>query len=310
MTHDQMRYIVVVAEEKSISKAAELLYISQSALSVSIQKIEEDLGNEIFIRSNRGVELTPFGEEFLAYIEPLVTQFELVESIFMHGKKRLEERLSVANDSFYLVSNVISHIVREYRDRSVVIEHYDTFGSEARRLVANQVANVGVIHMWNKYKKVEIRQLTAMGLEYYPLTQAKLAVTVGKGNQLFHEAPDFVTADRLAVYPMIKYGAIEYGPYSSLIREIGLDQFPCSVITNSRAVVTDLLYTTDGYILDSLWSRKGPVTSRISKDKDRLIIPLLTDEDINSEMGWIKKKGSTLPSIAQEFINILTKEIL
>lgn len=57
-------YIKTIAEEKSISKAAAKLYISQPSLSQTIQKIEEGLGTQIFNRSSQGVNLTFAGKKY------------------------------------------------------------------------------------------------------------------------------------------------------------------------------------------------------------------------------------------------------
>lgn len=310
MNNEQLIYVVEIANSGSINQAAKKLYLSQSALSTSIQNLENEIGKDIFIRTNKGVEMTPFGNIFLSYITPIVNQLEQIKKMFVYGKKESQIKLSVANDSFYLVSNVVAHLMNEYSEMGIMIEHFDTFGNEARTLVGNGIAEVGVIHTWDLYKKTEVRQLASIGLDYFPLAQAKLAITVGQGNALFHAKPDYVTADMLQRYPMIKHGGIEYGPYASMIHEIKLDKSNSSIVTNSRAAVSDLLHSTSGYILDSLWSRKGPVTSRMSRKGDRLIIPLLTDHEIVSEMGWIKLQRHTLSDIAEHFIKVLTEEIM
>lgn len=50
-----------VAENKSISKAAASLFISQPAVSITIKKLEENLNTTLFIRKSKGVELTEKG---------------------------------------------------------------------------------------------------------------------------------------------------------------------------------------------------------------------------------------------------------
>ena len=50
-----------VAENKSISKAAASLYISQPAVSITIKKLEENLNTTLFVRKSKGVELTENG---------------------------------------------------------------------------------------------------------------------------------------------------------------------------------------------------------------------------------------------------------
>lgn len=58
-----------VYQEKSFTKAAERLYMSQPALSMAIRKVEDSLGMPIFDRSARPLALTPAGEAYMAFIQ-------------------------------------------------------------------------------------------------------------------------------------------------------------------------------------------------------------------------------------------------
>lgn len=61
----QIRYFVTAAQVQNLSKAAELLHLSQPALSKSISKLEEELGTPLFIRSGKRIELNEQGKHFL-----------------------------------------------------------------------------------------------------------------------------------------------------------------------------------------------------------------------------------------------------
>ena len=70
----QIRYFVAVAESKSLTKAVERLSVEQPALSVNIKRLEEELGQQLFHRSVRGMELTHAGTEFLSHAYGILRQ--------------------------------------------------------------------------------------------------------------------------------------------------------------------------------------------------------------------------------------------
>ena len=60
-----IEYVIAIAEEKSLSKAAEKLYITQPALSQRLKKLEEELGTALFIRDNAGLSITDAGRIYI-----------------------------------------------------------------------------------------------------------------------------------------------------------------------------------------------------------------------------------------------------
>lgn len=66
MNLQSMDYIITTANEKSISRTAEILHISQQTLSAHISSVEHELGSKLFIR-HVPLEITYAGKEFLKY---------------------------------------------------------------------------------------------------------------------------------------------------------------------------------------------------------------------------------------------------
>jgi DNA-binding transcriptional LysR family regulator len=71
-----LRYFVAVAEELSVTRASERLYVSQPALSKQIQQLERTLRATLLQRDPRGVTLTAAGEELLAQARPLIAAWD------------------------------------------------------------------------------------------------------------------------------------------------------------------------------------------------------------------------------------------
>ena len=86
----------VVAETKNITKASEILNISQPAVTKHIKNLEDQLGNPLFIRTKKGVILTDEGREFYNYISKAMeyiynaeNKFKDIENLIEKGVKAL-----------------------------------------------------------------------------------------------------------------------------------------------------------------------------------------------------------------------------
>ena len=77
MTLQQLRYAITIADCGSMNEAAKHLFISQPSLSETMKELENEIGFDIFLRSNRGIIITPEGEEFLGYAREVTEQFGL-----------------------------------------------------------------------------------------------------------------------------------------------------------------------------------------------------------------------------------------
>ncbi len=81
-----LKYAVEIAKTKSISKAAENLYMGQPNLSRAIRELEENLGITIFNRTTKGITITPDGEEFLQYAKRIIAQVDEMEELYQNGR--------------------------------------------------------------------------------------------------------------------------------------------------------------------------------------------------------------------------------
>ena len=95
MTLTQLHYAITVSNSSSMNEAARTLFISQPSLSSAIRELEEEIGVELFRRTNRGISVTPEGEEFLGYARQVVEQYALIEAKYI-SKERTKKKFSVS----------------------------------------------------------------------------------------------------------------------------------------------------------------------------------------------------------------------
>jgi len=80
------RIFYVVAKHKHMTRASEELHISQPAISQSIKKLEDELGGTLFLRSNKGMELTEEGKMFYDYVKVALELINNAENEFTSYK--------------------------------------------------------------------------------------------------------------------------------------------------------------------------------------------------------------------------------
>lgn len=76
MTVSQLRYFACVAQVQNLSKAAQMLHLSQPSLSKSISKLEEELGAPLFDRAGKRLLLNERGERFLESAQLILQELE------------------------------------------------------------------------------------------------------------------------------------------------------------------------------------------------------------------------------------------
>ena len=100
MTLQQIKYALTIADCGSMNEAAKELFISQPSLSEAVKELEQEIGLEIFLRSNRGIIITPEGEEFLGYARQVSEQFGLLQSRYIEKKKKEKFSVSMQHYTF------------------------------------------------------------------------------------------------------------------------------------------------------------------------------------------------------------------
>ena len=95
----QLRTFVVVAREGSVTRASDLLHLSQPAVSAHIKAMEEGLGLSLFERTPRGMSLTPDGQRLLLKAEQTLAAHQELMAEASRGKDELVGRLRLGAGS-------------------------------------------------------------------------------------------------------------------------------------------------------------------------------------------------------------------
>lgn len=127
MNIDQMKYIVEVSKERSITKTAEKLHLSPSAISQSISQLEIELGFAIFNRSKKGMSPTSEGKVIISKCYEILNKIHELHEDLASQRKDYTKILKVActPSIIYAVYDAFLTFNNSFKDVKVIIEELD-----------------------------------------------------------------------------------------------------------------------------------------------------------------------------------------
>lgn len=140
LNYHHLRYFHAIVREGSLTKAAQSLHVSQSALSVQLKKLEESLGGPLFDRKHKSLRLTEEGRIVLDYAETIFRTGEELIATLQNKSKRYREVLRVGAVSTLSKNFQLSFLKEALEDQSVeVVIHSDNLRGLIRQLKAHTI---------------------------------------------------------------------------------------------------------------------------------------------------------------------------
>ena len=116
------RVFYTVAKHKHMTKASEELHISKPAISQSIKKLENQLGGTLFLRSNKGMELTEEGKMFYEYVKGALELINNAENEFTSFKDLSKGEVKIGC-STTLTKLVLVNAIKDYPNININIKN-------------------------------------------------------------------------------------------------------------------------------------------------------------------------------------------
>lgn len=155
-TISELQLLTVLAQEMNMRKAAERLFVTQPALSQRLQTIEKEWGTSLFIRSQRGLTLTPAGELVIEFAKnTLEKEEEVRESI--HGlKEEVYGTLKLAVASI-VGQNWLPAVLKRFVERypQAKISLVTGWSSEMIKSVTEESMHIGIVRGASDWKGIK-----------------------------------------------------------------------------------------------------------------------------------------------------------
>ena len=296
MTLTQLRYAITVANANSMSEAARTLFISQPSLSAAVKELEEETGVELFRRTNRGISLTPEGEEFIGYARQVVEQYELMENKYI-SKQQTKKKFSVSMQHYAFAVNAFVEMVKQFGMDEYEFAVRETRTYEVIEDVRNVKSEIGILYVNSFNRKVLEKLFHENGLEFHPLLDCHIYVYLWKGHPL--AGKDLISLEELAEYPCLAFDQGNNNSFYFAEEVLSTYDYKQLIRGNDRATLLNLMVGLNGYTLCS-----GIICEDLN-GSDYCAVKLDSDEVMT--IGYLVRKGSVISPLGRKYIDELAR---
>lgn len=296
MTLTQLKYAITVANASSMNEAARNLFISQPSLSTAIRELEEEIGLELFRRSNRGISITPEGEEFLGYARQMVEQYELIESKYI-SKVQPKKRFSVSMQHYTFAVNAFVEMVKQFGMDKYEFSIYETKTSDVIENVKNFRSEIGILYINDFNRQVLTKLFHENNLEFHELLDCGVYVYMWKGHPLAHR--EEISLEELDDYPCLAFDQGTYNSFYFAEEVLSTYEYKRLIRANDRATFLNLMVGLNGYTLCC-----GIICEKLN-GTDYCAVKLKSEERMT--IGYLVRKGVTISPLGQKYLEEISK---
>ena len=295
MTLQQLQQVITIADCGSMNEAAKKLFVSQPNLSAVVKELEEETGVTIFLRSNRGIVITPEGEEFIGYARQVTEQYQLMENRYI--EKNSKKKFSVSTQHYTFAVKAFVELVKKVGMDEYEFAIHETKTYEVIENVKNLKSEIGILYLNDFNQQVMEKILRENSLLFEELFTCDTYVYLWKNHPLVEKAQ--ISMKDLEDYPCL---AFEQGKNNSFYFAEEMKstyEYKKIIKADDRATLLNLMVGLNGYTLCS-----GIITEELNGD-DYMAIPLVESEKMR--IGYVRHKGAKISPIGEIYIDELRK---
>ncbi|WP_041580350.1 LysR family transcriptional regulator [Bacillus sp. 1NLA3E] len=153
----EFHFLSVLAQEMNMRKAAERLFVSQPALSQRLQTIEKEWGTRLFIRSQKGLTLTPAGEIVITFVNEVLDKEDNVRESIHALNSKVHGTLKIAVASI-VGQNWLPQVLKKFVNRypQAKISLITGWSSEILKSIYEGQVHIGIIRGTPDWKGIKM----------------------------------------------------------------------------------------------------------------------------------------------------------
>lgn len=288
--------MTIVAETGTITEAANRLYISQPSLTSAIHELEKEMNIVIFNRTNKGINITKEGGDFLGYARQVLEQAAILEDKYKKnagGKKQF----CVSTQHYSFAVNAFVDLIKKYGQDEYDFSLRETQTYEIIEDVAKMRSELGILFLNDFNETVINKILKSNELKFTQLFIAKPHVFISRKHPLAEKT--IITNDELEMYPYLSFEQSEHNSFYFSEEIFSASERKKNIRVRDRATLFNLLIGLNGYTVCS-----GVIDKKLN-GKDIIAVPLADEGDMR--IGYIMHKKGMLSRLGETYLESLGK---
>ncbi|MBP3543721.1 MAG: LysR family transcriptional regulator [Lachnospiraceae bacterium] len=296
MTLTQLKYIITVAESGSMNEAAKKLFVAQPSLSAAVKDLEAEIGIELFRRSNRGISLTPKGQEFMGYARQVVEQYQLMESRYV-TKETVKRKFSVSMQHYTFAVKAFVEMVKQFGMDEYEFAVYETSTHEVIANVRDFKSEIGILYLDEFNRRVLMKLFQEYHLEFHELLTCGIYVYMWKGHPL--AGGQEISLEELKEYPCLAFEQGEHNSFYFAEEVLSTYEYKRLIKASDRATLLNLMVGLNGYTLCS-----GIICEELNGE-EYCAVKLKTEDKMS--IGYLVRKGVSISELGQKYLEEVRK---
>lgn len=181
----QLEYVLAVAECGSITGAAQELLVSQPALTKAIVNLEREYQVKLFVRTPRGVQLTPEGRRFVDHSRAVVASLDAMNEAFAPQEGTEKTALSIASQQLDFLYDLLLEFHDSFESSRLHLSLIECNRGEVINSVFSGRADIGLLIQTDSDSQLFSRSLEEKKLEATLLAESGIHVSCGPKSALY-----------------------------------------------------------------------------------------------------------------------------
>lgn len=258
MKLQQLKYIVEIADCRSITRAAQKLFVSQPYLSKVVADFEARIKKQIFIRHNQGLDLTADGQKVYLLAQSIIAQMELLDHLETDEMAQPDSvRLSFSVGNFMIKDSLLLDYLSTSHAARNEIDFHETTIEACLRHVEGNVSEFAILVADDFQKTLLERTALRRGVDCIELDEGALYCHLHRNHSLADQAE--ITISSLLQYPLVRLPEDQYTRFSrTKLKEEYPDLYVrrCIVVSHYHSCL-NLVQNSGAFMIGNKWQISG-----------------------------------------------------